>query len=109
MVVKLVNNWDLDISLLQEDGYTQEAGKLNKTIKYKEIELLAYEKPISRAELYYAGQSNIEITKIIVIHPFEYNNEQLVKIGADTFQVINYYKISNEELELKLKSKKGVK
>ena len=104
-----MNNWDLEVSLLQEDGYTQEAGKLNKTIKYKEIELLAYEKPISRAELYYAGQSNIEITKIIVIHPFEYNNEQLVKIGADTFQVINYYKISNEELELKLKSKKGLK
>lgn len=99
--------WDLEIALLAEDGFTQEKGKINKTVKYKEIELLAYEKSINRAELYYAGQSNVELTKIIVIHSFEYDNEQLVKIGNTYYQIINTYKISNEELELKLKSKKG--
>ena len=99
--------WDLEVSLLAEDGYVQEKGKINKAIQYKETELLAYEKPIGRAELYYAGQSNIELTKIIVIHAFEYSNEQLVKIGGIVYQVINTYKISNEELELKLKAKKG--
>ena len=99
--------WDLEISLLAEDGYVQEKGKINKTVKYSETELLAYEKPIGRAELYYAGQSNIELTKIIVIHAFEYSDEQLVKIGNTYYQIINTYKISNEELELKLKSKKG--
>ena len=99
--------WDLEVSLLQEDGFIQEKGKLNKTVKYKEIELFAFEKPISRAELYYAGQSNTELTKIIVIHAFEYSDEQLVKINNTIYQVINTYKISNEELELKLKSKKG--
>ena len=99
--------WDLEVSLLAEDGFTQEKGKINKTIKYKETELLACEKPISRAELYYAGQSNTELTKIIVIHSFEYSNQQLVKIDGLTYQVINTYKISNEQLELKLKAKKG--
>ena len=99
--------WDLEVSLLQEDGYVQEKGKINKTVKYKEIELFAFEKPISRAELYYAGQSNTELTKIIVIHSFEYSDEQLVKIDNKIYQVINTYKISNEELELKLKAKKG--
>lgn len=99
--------WDLEISLLAEDGYVQEKGKINKTVKYKETELLAYEKPISRAELYYAGQSNTELTKIIVIHAFEYDGQQLVKIDGLTYQVINTYKISNEEIELKLKAKKG--
>ena len=99
--------WDLEISLLAEDGYVQEKGKINKTVKYSETELLAYEKPIGRAELYYAGQSNIELTKIIVIHAFEYSDEQLVKINNTYYQIINTYKISNEELELKLKSKKG--
>ena len=99
--------WDLEISLLAEDGYVQEKGKINKTIKYSETELLAFEKPISRAELYYAGQSNTELTKIIVIHAFEYDGQQLVKIGGIVYQVINTYKISNEELELKLKAKKG--
>ena len=100
-------NWDLEISLLQEDGYVQEKGKINKTVKYKEIELLAYEKPINRAELYYAGQSSVELTKIIVIHAFEYSDEQLVKINNTYYQIINTYKINNEEIELKLKSKKG--
>lgn len=100
-------NWDLEVSLLSEDGYVQEKGKLNKTTKYKEIELLGYEKSINRAELYYAGQSNIELTKIIVIHAFEYSDEQLVKINNTYYQIINTYKISNEEIELKLKSKKG--
>ena len=99
--------WDLEVSLLAEDGYVQEKGKINKTIKYSETELLAYEKQIGRAELYYAGQSNIELTKIIVIHAFEYDNQQLVKIDGIVYQVINTYKISNEELELKLKAKKG--
>ncbi|GAA2828038.1 phage head closure protein [Pseudolactococcus raffinolactis] len=99
--------WDLEVSLLAEDGYVQEKGKINKTVKYKETELLAYEKPIGRAELYYAGQSNTELTKIIVIHAFEYSNEQLVKIDGIVYQVINTYKINNEQLELKLKAKKG--
>ena len=81
--------WDLEVSLLQEDGYTQEKGKINKTIKYSETELLACEKQIGRAELYYAGQSNTELTKIIVIHAFEYSNEQLVKIDGIVYQVVN--------------------
>ena len=99
--------WDLEIALLAEDGYVQEKGKINKTVKYSETELLAYEKQIGRAELYYAGQSNIELTKIIVVHAFEYDGQQLVKIDGIVYQVINTYKISNEEIELKLKAKKG--
>ncbi|WP_265460342.1 phage head closure protein [Enterococcus sp. HY326] len=102
-----MNNWDLEISLLQQDGFgTNKSG--DKIPKYKEIELLGYEKPISRGELLLAGQSNIEISKIIVIHSFEYNNEQLVKIDGVPYQIVNTYKISNEEIELKLKSKKGL-
>ena len=99
--------WDLEVSLIAEDGYVQEKGKINKTVKYKETELLAFEKQISRSELYYAGQSNIELTKIIVIHAFEYEGQQLVKIDGLIYQVINTYKINNEQLELKLKAKKG--
>ena len=99
--------WDLEIALLAEGGYTQEKGKINKTVKYSETELLAFEKQIGRSELYYAGQSNIELTKIIVVHAFEYDGQQLVKIDGIVYQVINTYKISNEEIELKLKAKKG--
>lgn len=102
----LLNNWDLEVSLLQVDGYT--TNKIgDKVPKYKVIGLLAYEKPITRGELIIAGQSNITITKIIVIHPFEYSNEELVEIDGIKYQIVNVYKISNEEIELKLKAKKG--
>ena len=101
-----MSNWDLEVSLLQVDGYsTNKIG--DKVPKYKVIGLLAYEKPITRGELIIAGQSNITITKIIVIHPFEYSNEELLEIEGVRYQVVSSYKISNEELELKLKSKKG--
>ena len=102
-----MSNWDLEVSLLQVDGYT--TNKIgDKVPKYKVIGLLAYEKPITRGELIIAGQSNITITKIIVIHPFEYSNEELVEIDGIKYQIVNVYKISNEEIELKMKAKKGV-
>lgn len=104
-----MNSFDLEVTLLQEVGYETEEGKLNKKVKYKEIELLAYENPLTRADLILAGQSNLEITKAIVIHTFEYSNEQLIKIENINYQVVSLYKISNEELELKLKVKKGLK
>lgn len=101
-----MSNWDLEVSLLQVDGYAP--NKIgDKVPKYKAIELLAYEKPITRGELMIAGQSNIQISKIVVIHGFEYSNEELLEIDGVRYQVISSYKISNEELELKLKSKKG--
>ena len=101
-----MSNWDLEVSLLKVSGETK--NKIgDKVPTYEKVELFAYEKPITRGELIIAGQSNITITKIIVIHPFEYSNEELLEIEGVRYQVVSSYKISNEELELKLKSKKG--
>ena len=99
-------NWELEVSLLKVSGETK--NKIgDKVPTYEKVELFAYEKPITRGELIIAGQSNITITKIIVIHPFEYSNEELVGIGGIRYQVVNVYKISNEEIELQLRAKKG--
>ena len=101
-----MSSWDLEVSLLKVSGETK--NKIgDKVPTYEKVELFAYEKPITRGELIIAGQSNITITKIIVIHGFEYSNEELLEIDGVRYQVISSYKISNEELELKLKSKKG--
>lgn len=101
-----MSNWDLEVSLLKVSGETE--NKIGDKIPtYEKVEILAFEKPITRGELIIAGQSNITITKIIVIHPFEYSNEELVEIGGIKYQIVNVYKISNEEIELKLKAKKG--
>ena len=101
-----MSNWDLEVSLLKASGETK--NKIgDKVPTYEKVELFAYEKPITRGELIIAGQSNIQISKIVVIHGFEYSNEELLEIDGVRYQVISSYKISNEELELKLKSKKG--
>ena len=101
-----MSNWDLEVSLLKVFGETK--NKIGDKIPtYEKVEILAFEKPITRGELIIAGQSNITITKIIVIHPFEYSNEELVEIDGIKYQIVNVYKISNEEIELKLKAKKG--
>lgn len=101
-----MSNWDLEVSLLKVSGETK--NKIGDKIPtYEKVEILAFEKPITRGELIIAGQSNITITKIIVIHPFEYSNEELVEIDGIKYQIVNVYKISNEEIELKLKAKKG--
>ena len=101
-----MSNWDLEVSLLKVSGETE--NKIGDKIPtYEKVEILAFEKPITRGELIIAGQSNITITKIIVIHPFEYSNEELVEIDGIKYQIVNVYKISNEEIELKLKAKKG--
>ena len=101
-----MSNWDLEVSLLKVSGETE--NKIGDKIPtYEKVEILAFEKPITRGELIIAGQSNITITKIIVIHPFEYSNEELAEIDGIKYQIVNVYKISNEEIELKLKSKKG--
>lgn len=101
-----MSNWDLEVSLLKFSGETK--NKIGDKIPtYEKVGILAFEKPITRGELIIAGQSNITITKIIVIHPFEYSNEELVEIDGIKYQIVNVYKISNEEIELKLKAKKG--
>ncbi len=101
-----MSNWDLEVSLLKVSGETK--NKIGDKIPtYEKVEILAFEKPITRGELIIAGQSNITITKIIVIHPFEYSNEELVEIDGIKYQIVNVYKISDEEIELKLKAKKG--
>lgn len=102
-----MSNWDLEVSLLKVSGETK--NKIGDKIPtYEKVEILAFEKPITRGELIIAGQANITITKIIVIHPFEYSNEELVEIDGIKYQIVNVYKTSNEEIELKLKAKKGV-
>lgn len=101
-----MRNWDLEVILLQENGTKK--NKIGDTVPtYLERPLLAYEKPIPRSEYYLAGNSNLKLEKQIIVHPFEYEEEQLVIINGTKYQVEKHYKLSNEELELTLVAKKG--
>jgi len=98
--------WDEEITLLTPDGYDE--GSLGQQIpKTKENVVLGYEKPMNRAEFYQAGQSGIEVTHTLVIHPFEYSNEQTLLYQGLLLTVVRHYKTSNEELELVCRLKVG--
>lgn len=98
--------WDEEITLLTTDGYdTDSLGQ--QIAKTKKNVVLGYEKPMNRAEFYQAGQSGIEVTHTLIIHPFEYNNEQLLLYQGLLLTVVRYYKANNEELELVCRLKVG--
>lgn len=101
--------WDLEVTLLTPSGKFEKDKIGNKIPIFNKVDILAKENEISRSEFYFAGQAEIEITKQIIVHPFEYDNQKTLLIDNDEFSVIRSYKISNEELELTLKLKGGNK
>ena len=59
--------WDLEISLLAEDGYVQEMGKINKTIKYKDKELLDIKKLITIGNgIDFDGRGTVDLKNNII-------------------------------------------
>lgn len=101
--------WETEVVLLTAtDEFTKD--KIgNKVPVFKEELILATEKQISRNEFYSAGQNEIEISKQIIVHPFEYSNQKTLKIEGALYSVVRSYKLNNEELELILKVKAGNK
>lgn len=98
--------FDTEIVLLTPDGFT--TNKIGDEIaKFKEATVLGREKPITRSEYYFAGQAEISISKIIVVHPFEYAYQKLVRVDGVLYSVLKDYKKDNEEIELTLKVKAG--
>lgn len=99
--------WDVEVVLFTvTDKFTKD--KIgNKIPIFKEETILATEKEISRNEFYRAGQNEIEISKQVIVHPFEYSNQKTVKIEGILYSVVRSYKVNNEELELTLKEKIG--
>lgn len=98
--------FDVEINLLTENGFTRD--KIgNKIPTYAKNALLARELPITRNEYYTAGQNNIELSRAIIVHPFEYDGQKLIEIDNATYSVTRTYKRNNEEIELYLTLRLG--
>lgn len=98
--------FDVEIALLTENGFTRD--KIgNKIPTYSKDALLARELPITRNEYYTAGQNNIELSRAIIVHPFEYDGQKLIEIDNTTYSVTRTYKRNNEEIELYLTQRVG--
>lgn len=98
--------FDVEIALLTENGFTRD--KIgNKIPTYAKNTLFASELPITRNEYYTAGQNNVELSRAIIVHPFEYDGQKLVEIDNTTYSVTRTYKRNNEEIELYLTQRVG--
>ena len=91
--------WDNEVTLLGADGYEKDAlGQ--KVPKEKRTTVFCSRMPISRQEFYMAGQNDIEVSEILVVHPYEYNNENYVEFDGRKLKVLKTYHKSLEELQL---------
>ena len=100
--------WDDEVTLIAPGEYVEDdLGQQKMT----EIETMVCccERPVSRQEFYSAGQSGIQVVKILIIHPYEYSGENEVIFEGKRLRVVKAYKINQEELELTCSEKLGDK
>ena len=100
--------WDDEVILIGTDGF--ETDSLGQKIpKEKRTTVFCSKLPISRQEFYMAGQNDIEVSEILVVHSYEYNNENYVEFNGRKLKVLKTYLKSLEELELTCTERLGDK
>lgn len=69
------------------------------------IDILCDMKSIGRTEFYNAAANGLKPSYILVVHPYEYNNETYILFSEDAtpqkkYKVIKTYKVDFEKIEL---------
>lgn len=91
--------WDEKVALLSSGGYKED--EIGQQIPLEtEKEVWCCRDRIPRNEFYLAGQNNMEISEILIVHPYEYEGQRFVKFHGRRLKVIKTYPINMEELEL---------
>ena len=72
-----------------------------------ETEVYCCRQPIGRQEFYLAGQNDIEVSELFIVHPYEYSGENIVRYGDKRLRVVRTYQKNLEELELTCTEKLG--
>lgn len=98
--------WDLDLILIGNDDFTSD-GIGNQVPVHSETVVMGYEDRLSRNEFYQAGQSGISLSKLFIIHPYEYEGQNQVKFNEQTYTIIRTYQRDYEELEIVCQVKLG--
>lgn len=100
--------WDDEATLIGYAEYTED--ELGQQIPIeKETTVFCCRDPVARQEFYLAGQNDIKVSEILIVHPYEYNGENVVVFNDQRLYVLKTYQISMEELELTCTEKIGDK
>ncbi|MHC5215659.1 phage head closure protein [Enterococcus sp. LJL128] len=108
------NTWDDEVTLITEI-YKQDAegqtvyDAIGQPIREadKEEPICCYEKPVGRSEHYAAGQNDIQVLCLLIIHPYEYEGETAVIYDGRRLHIEKTYLMNAEELELTCIEKLG--
>lgn len=91
--------WDYIVTLIGNDGYTEDELRQQKAVE-KKTDVFCCKKPISRQEHYMAGQNNLKVCELLIVHPYEYSGENEVVFEGKRLHIEKTYPINQEELEL---------
>ena len=98
--------WDEEVILISNKEFKTD--ELNQQIPItKEETVCCYTKPVTRTEFYQAQQNDLIISEILVIHPYEYSGQKVVRFNNKMMSVVKTFKIDMEELELTCVEKIG--
>ena len=100
--------WDDEAILLGAEDF-KEDGLGQQILKPKETRVYCIRRPVSRQEFYMAGQNDLRVAEILIVHPYEYSGEELVLFRGKKLKVVKTYEISPEELELTCTERLGDK
>lgn len=101
------DTWDLEITLLTYGFETDKYGVRKPKSNPDRETIMAKEKPVTRNEFYIAGQSNIVVSHLFVIHSFEYDNQTELEYEGQPFKIIKTYPVDFDEIELTCEKKVG--
>lgn len=91
--------WDDEVTLIGTESYTEDELGQQIPIESKTI-VLCCRKPTPRQEKYFARQIGVKISETFIVHPYEYNGENIVEFQGKQLHILKTYPISMEELEI---------
>lgn len=101
-----METWDNEVTLIgASDGVEDDIGQRQPVDS--ETTVYCCQKPISRQEFYLAGQNDIRVSEILIVHPYEYGGENEVIFRGKRLSIVKTYPLSPEELELTCSEKIG--
>jgi len=102
-----MNDWTDELTLLAPNGHTRD-GSGNQVVSYESSTISATKKPIAMSEFYAAAQSGIRPELKLIVHPFEFDGQELVEYDGTRYSLIRTYQTSYDEMEIYLERKVGV-
>lgn len=100
--------WDEVVTLINNSNFIKDELNQRKSVQTKN-KVFCNSLPVGRNDFYSAGQTGIKLQCILVVHSYEYNNEQEVEFEGRKLIVYRTYKKSIEETELHCIEKVGKK